>query len=115
MAVNRQLSTSFMRLFTTRNCVLTLLAVFGIIKHLQAQPSTKHDLHFPQLATVWDEAIPLGNATLGALIWEKEGELRFSLDRSDLWDLRPLKGLQGPEFNYQWVYERVMNNSYQEV
>ena len=65
-----------------------------------AQPSPAHDLVFPSLATVWDEAIPLGNATLGALVWEKNGEVRFSLDRSDLWDLRPMKGLHGPHFSY---------------
>lgn len=94
---------------------LLLIIVLIDVVVLQAQPSSKHDLHFSRLATVWDEGIPLGNATLGALIWEKDGELRFSLDRSDLWDLRPLKGLQGPEFSYQWVYERVLSDRYKEV
>lgn len=80
-----------------------------------AQPSSKHGLVFSSLATVWDEAIPLGNATLGALIWEKNGELRFSLDRSDLWDLRPMKGLHGPHFSYAWVAAQVRKKDYRVV
>ena len=36
----------------------------------------------------WDEAIPLGNGLLGGLLWGKGNELRLSLDRGDLWDLR---------------------------
>jgi len=30
-----------------------------------------HDLYFEKLAARWDEAIPLGNGMLGALIWQK--------------------------------------------
>lgn len=82
---------------------------------LIAQPSLKHNLHFNALATTWDEGIPLGNATLGALVWQKEGQLRFSLDRSDLWDLRPMKGLDEPEFSYQWITEHVKNKDYRIV
>lgn len=74
-----------------------------------------HDLHFEQLPTVWDEAIPLGNGMLGALIWEKEGRLRFSLDRADLWDLRPMENLKTPEWKYRWVKEQWEKNDYRPV
>ena len=74
-----------------------------------------HDLHFEKLAGTWDEAIPLGNGMVGALIWEKEGKLRFSLDRADLWDLRPMENLKAPEWKYSWVYEQWKNNTYKEV
>jgi alpha-L-fucosidase 2 len=36
----------------------------------------------------WDEGLPLGNGLAGAMIWGADHEVRFSLDRSDLWDLR---------------------------
>lgn len=36
----------------------------------------------------WDEAVPLGNGLLGGLLWGEGNELRLSLDRGDLWDLR---------------------------
>ncbi|MBA4388520.1 MAG: hypothetical protein C0404_11100 [Verrucomicrobia bacterium] len=38
--------------------------------------------------TRWDEAVPLGNGLMGGLLWGEGRELRLSLDRGDLWDLR---------------------------
>ncbi len=75
----------------------------------------EHGLHFNKLAKSWDEAIPLGNAELGALIWKRKGMLRFSLDRSDLWDLRPVESFNNPQFNYSWVTEQVLKGDYSPV
>ena len=72
----------------------------------------KHDLLFRSLANKWDEAIPLGNGMLGALIWQKDDHLRFSLDRADLWDLRPMKDLHRSEFSYDWVKNQVKKKEY---
>lgn len=82
-----------------------------------AQPVERspHDLAFAQLPTRWDEALPLGNGMLGALVWQKGDRLRFSLDRADLWDLRPMKGIDRPEFSYRWVEEQVRKNDYKPV
>src|SRR5690242_21794916 len=91
---------------------LSIAVAFLLCTSLIAQPTSKHNLHFNTLAKTWDEGIPLGNGTLGALIWQKDGQLRFSLDRSDLWDLRPMKGLDGPEFSYKWIIEHVKNKDY---
>ncbi|WP_295677003.1 glycoside hydrolase family 95-like protein [uncultured Mucilaginibacter sp.] len=77
--------------------------------------SSVHDLQFDTLAKRWDEAIPLGNGMLGALVWQKDDKLRFSLDRADLWDLRPMNGLHRKEFNYQWVIGQVMKKDYAPV
>lgn len=57
--------------------------------------STGSDLLFNDLAKTWDEGVPLGNATVGALVWQRDSALRFSLDRTDLWDLRPLDSISG--------------------
>jgi len=90
--------------------VLTLAHASGI-----AQPGV-HDLKFDSLAARWDEGIPLGNGTLGALIWQKQNHLRFSLDRAELWDERPMKGLHRKEFSYQWVHEQVVQKTnYEQV
>lgn len=51
----------------------------------------------------WDDAIPLGNGMTGGLLWGKNNEIRLSLDRGDLWDLRPHPGFTAPEFNYETV------------
>ena len=74
--------------------------------------SSAYDLHFDKLPKVWDEAIPLGNGVIGALIWKKDGKLRMSLDRADLWDLRPMENLQTPEWKYSWVFDQWKKNDY---
>ena len=75
----------------------------------------KHNLQFDTLAKRWDEALPIGNGMLGALIWEKNGNLRLSLDRADLWDERPMKGLHRDEFSFKWVQEQVAKKQYDTV
>ncbi len=82
---------------------------------LRAQPTSKHDLLSSTLANQWDEAIPIGNGWLGALIWQKEDKLRFSLDRADLWDMRPMRGLHREEFSFQWVIDQVKKKDYKPV
>jgi len=53
----------------------------------------------------WDEAIPLGNGLMGGLLWGSGNELRLSLDRGDLWDLRPHPGFIQRGFNYRTVID----------
>lgn len=70
------------------------------------------DMVFPSLSTTWDEGVPLGNATVGALIWQRDSVLRFSLDRIDLWDLRPTDSISGPNNKFRWVMEQVRKGDY---
>lgn len=67
---------------------------------------------FPSLSTTWDEGVPLGNATVGALVWQRDSVLRFSLDRIDLWDLRPTDSISGPNNKFRWVMEQVRKGDY---
>ncbi|MDD4821959.1 MAG: hypothetical protein PHI48_05310 [Bacteroidales bacterium] len=80
-------------------------------KTLTLTPSA-YDLRFNDLATTWDEGMPLGNAVVGSLIWEKEASLRMSLDRIDLWDLRPSDSISGVTNRFSWVYDQVMKKDY---
>lgn len=48
----------------------------------------------------WDEAIPLGNGLLGGLLWGGGRTINLSLDRGDLWDLRPAAPFGQP--GYTW-------------
>jgi alpha-L-fucosidase 2 len=86
-----------------------------IVIYSFSQVTTRHDLHFSSLAGSWDDGIPLGNGMLGALIWEKDSNLRISLDRADLWDLRPVKEFDLPQFSFSWVKEQVDNKTYDTV
>src|SRR5690554_3669044 len=92
-----------------------LATIFSCTKEKNLLSISHNDLEFETLALTWDEAIPLGNGMLGALVWEKEGNLRFSLDRADLWDLRPVENIAKPEFSFQWVQEQVKNDNYKAV
>ncbi len=81
---------------------------------MELRPS-EHDLFFTTLSDRWDEAMPLGNAEVGALVWQREGALRFSLDRIDLWDLRPTPNFQQADNAYSWIYKQWKANTYENV
>lgn len=70
------------------------------------------DLVADSLAASWDEGMPLGNATVGALVWRKENALRLSLDRTDLWDLRPSDSLAGENYRFEWVKQHIRQKNY---
>lgn len=99
---------------------LLVVIVFGCCLCTCAQDCVRlekmeYDLQFEKLATRWDEAVPLGNAMLGVLVWQNGNNLRLSLDRADLWDMRPMENIDLPEWNYKWVYEQWKNNNYEAV
>lgn len=74
--------------------------------------SSNSDLVFPTLAKSWDEGVPLGNATVGALVWQRDSALRFSLDRVDLWDSRPVDSLSGANYRFSWVKQQIRKKDY---
>ncbi len=69
-----------------------------------------YDLKFDKPIKRWDEALPLGNGMMGILVWGDGQPLKLSLDRADLWDMRPMKEYQSPNFNYKtmraWVEQK---------
>lgn len=107
----------------TRSFKIIIAVVFILISFSCADESRENEgppfadsnLKFKSLAGSWDEGIPLGNGMIGALIWEKDNKLRFSLDRADLWDLRPMENLAGPEWKYSWVNKQWENDTYNQV
>lgn len=90
-----------------------LIFIFFIVSNIRAQSLPQHRLEFTKLAPRWDEGIPLGNGMLGSLAWEKNGKLRLSLDRADLWDER--KALDLSKLNFKWVEQQVLKNDYKPV
>jgi alpha-L-fucosidase 2 len=51
-------------------------------------PTRADNLRLTAPITSWEDALPLGNGLMGALMWGEENVLRLSLDRGDLWDER---------------------------
>jgi alpha-L-fucosidase 2 len=76
-------------------------------------PDSSHDLMYTHLPQRWDEAIPLGNGMLGTLVWEKKGNLHFSLDRADLWDNR--KAFEIEKMTFDWVHQKWAAHQYDSV
>lgn len=95
-----------------RRILFWLVLVF-VSQALPGQPKKQHHLVFESLAKRWDEAIPLGNGWLGALIWQKDNKLRLSLDRVDLWDDRPMPEIDKLKFSF--VVKQVKNGDYDTV
>lgn len=99
-----------------KKIIFLLLAVSLILEShaqkFQVTP-TESDLQYATMPKLWDEAVPLGNAFIGALVWQKNQEtLRMSLDRIDLWDLRPSDSIVINPKTFEWVYQQVQNNNY---
>ncbi|WP_421938300.1 glycosyl hydrolase family 95 catalytic domain-containing protein [Pedobacter sp.] len=90
--------------------LIFLWSLFVITSSVYAQSLKPYNLRFAKLANRWDEAMPLGNGMLGALIWEKNQKLRLSLDRADLWDER--KALDISKLTFKWVEEQVIQKNY---
>ncbi len=92
-------------------CLILCWCIVGTVWCLAArgEPQQQHGLHYTEPARVWDEAMPLGNGLLGALVWGDGRPLRISLDRTDLWDLRPVPEFESADYSYrtmrQWVKE----------
>ena len=61
--------------------------------------SNTYYLQFAQKIDRWDEALPLGNGEMGALVFGGAGKLTVSLDRGDIWD-RSNSPENGAEFTY---------------
>ena len=94
--------------------ILTWTACQPSIERCEVTPGAS-DLVFSTLAKSWDEGIPLGNATIGTLVWQNGDALRLSLDRTDLWDLRPTDSLAGDNYRFEWVKQHIRNRDYQPV
>jgi alpha-L-fucosidase 2 len=93
--------------------MVTMLIFLGgmmVAANADALPFEQHGLQYDKPAMVWDEAMPLGNAILGALVWGDGQPLNISLDRTDLWDLRPVPEFQSENYKYsimrQWEKEK---------
>ena len=76
-------------------CLLALAATA-----VRAQPSPGSDLRLAAPIATWDEALPLGNGLLGGLLWGEGTRVNLSLDRADLWDLRPAAPFGGDGYRY---------------
>ena len=79
---------------------ISLLGLLALTISCQSQQKTQPlELWYNQPAQVWEEALPLGNATTGAMVFGGINRERFALNDHTLWSGYPNLGnkLKGPE------------------
>ncbi len=82
---------------------------------LNEYPAPRHGLQYTEPASTWDEAFPLGNGILGALVWGDGAPLNISLDRTDLWDLRPVPEYYSENYSYARMRQWEREGRYEEL
>ena len=95
-----------------RNIILGLCFSLSIFV-LKAQPMESQNLTFSSIPVRWDHGFPLGNGMIGVLVWQHEGMLRLSVDRADLWDLRPTAEIE--KYTYKWAYQQRLKGEFDTV
>lgn len=74
---------------------LLVLCICSMIVSVSAQQNLK--LWYERPASVWTEALPVGNGRLGAVVFGKVGEELIQLNEGTLWSGGPAKTNQNPE------------------
>lgn len=72
-------------------------------------------LTFEKNISRWDEAIPLGNGRIGALVWGGPQTLRFSLDRTDIWDRSVPLHTERDDFTYEHMVDLAKNGQTEHI
>ncbi|WP_394760716.1 glycosyl hydrolase family 95 catalytic domain-containing protein [Phenylobacterium sp.] len=85
-----------------KSAAVSILGLLSPLRRAAAQTGTggAHDLRWPDLGSDWTDGLPLANGQLGAMVWMRGSAAVISLDRSDVWDLRPIPEFQEPGFTY---------------
>lgn len=80
-----------------------LFLALSLVSAFAAPPSPDLNLKLAAPIRTWDEAVPLGNGTMGMLMWGEGDTLRLSLDRGDLWDERPSNKRKAVDARFNWA------------
>lgn len=75
----------------------------------------KQLLTFEKNISRWDEAIPLGNGRIGALVWGGPQTLRFSLDRTDIWDRSVPLHTERDDFTYGHMVDLARDGQTEQI
>jgi alpha-L-fucosidase 2 len=62
-----------------------------------------HPLRFDDGPPSSDQGLPLGDGRVGVSLWGKANKVYLSLDRADLWDLRPIPEYEGEDYRWDLV------------
>ncbi len=69
----------------------------------RSHPVWRHPVAFDASPPSSDQGLPLGDGLVGVSLWGGGRPLMLSLDRADLWDLRPIPEYEGPDYGWDRV------------
>ncbi|HOV32748.1 MAG TPA: glycoside hydrolase N-terminal domain-containing protein, partial [Candidatus Hydrogenedens sp.] len=85
--------------------IITVLSLAGLTFNAFGMSPTelaqKHNIVYTKPAKTWDEGLSLGNGLMGALVWGNGSSLIISIDRTDLWDLRPVPEFESNAYKFE--------------
>lgn len=104
-----------LRYLKVNSKLFLLILIISTCAHQNSfsQSQETHILQFSQIPDRWDRGIPLGNGMIGVLVWQHGSFLRLSIDRADLWDLRPTAEIE--KYSYQWAYQHKISGDWDTV
>ena len=68
-----------------------------------AHPVWRYPLEFDAAPRSSDHGLPIGDGLVGVSLWGDGRPLMLSLDRADLWDLRPIPEYEQPDYRWDLV------------
>lgn len=94
--------------------MLALLAAI-VTTPSSISPAPTSDIQLIAPIKTWDEAAPLGNGIMGALLWGEGNVVKLSLDRGDVWDLREQGLTVSPSWTYAHLQELIAAKKQDEI
>lgn len=80
-----------------------------------SHPARRHGLSFSRVPDDVMSGLPLANGMLGALVWSQDTDVIVSLDRADLWDLRPIPEYSGAAYTNARLADLVERGEMDEI
>ncbi len=77
------------------------------MKFPNGHPAPRHNLELDLEKQGWSSGLPLANGLLGMMAWCSPDDLVVSLDRSDVWDTRPIPEYQAETYRFDRLVELV--------
>ncbi len=96
-----------------KKTILLLIALLSIVQ-TYAQDGPFYQLWFNQPATYWEEALPIGNGKIGAMVFGRIQKELIQLNEGSFWSGRPLPQSTNPDaYNYlAQVRAAIANEDY---
>src|SRR3972149_1874703 len=60
----------------------------------------QHDFVYDEAPLTWEEGLPIGNGSLGTVIWGDGNPLKLTFDSYELWDQRA-RPFEDPRYSYK--------------